>query len=126
MIAERWYDDSKERRGILSMAIFGLDSLIKRVDWVKVGNWALAKLPTGIKASLAAYGIYEGGKIIKHGIDRHYASVDHAVDKAVESEAYAHVSHDGDFTFDARKRSRAPERVEGEFVDDPEALPETI
>lgn len=108
------------------MAIFGLDKLIKRVDWVKVANWALEEVPKGIKPVLVALGIYKGGQVIKYGIDRHYASVDHAVDKATEAEAYAHVSHDGDFTFDARKRSRAPERVEGEFIDDPEAIPETI
>ena len=108
------------------MSIFGLDSLIEREDLVKAGNWLLEKVPTGLKVTLGGYIVYEGGRTIRHAIDKHHESLKYAFDKVAESDGYLNVTHDGDYTFDARKKSDVPERVEGAFVDAPEAIPETI
>ena len=110
------------------MANFRLDSLITRDNMVKAANWLLAKVPTGLKVVLVGYVAHEGGKTVRHAIDKHHESLKHAIDKATESEGYLNVTHDGDFNFDARKRSGAPEHVDGAFadVDTPEAIPETI
>lgn len=49
-------------------------------------------------------------------------------DKAAETGSYVHATRDGEYTFDARKKSEAPENVDGEFADAdaPEAIPEAV
>lgn len=105
------------------MAIFGLDSLLKRVDWVKVGTWCIENGP---KIIFGGYVVKKGSEVLHHFIDSHKETVEHMADKAAETGSYVHATNDGDYTFDARKRNDVPERVEGEFVDTPEAIPETI
>lgn len=104
------------------MAIFGLDSLLTRENLVKAGKWCVESIP---KIIFGWYVAKKGSEVLHHYIDSHEETVEHMADKAAETGSYVHATRDGDYTFDARKRCRAPERVEDESVDNPEAIPET-
>ena len=106
------------------MAIFGIDSLMKRVNWVKVEKWCVENVPRMVLTGVV---VHKLGEVLKHAIDSHKETVKYMTDKAAETGSYVHASHDGDYTFDAR-RGGAPEKVEGKLADAdaPEAIPEAV
>ena len=107
------------------MAIFGLDSLLTRDNMVKARKWLVKTVPGAI---LGAYVTKKGSEVLHHYIDSHKETVKYMADKAAETGSYVHATRDGEYTFDARKKSEAPENVDGEFADAdaPEAIPEAV